>query len=111
MVNKVKEIVNRLDGYSDSGLAFAVTEVNVAEVNASEVKKADGMYYLTVTPYNKDGSEVTEEQHTEELAEMVYRLSGYKGTKYVVINAILLAFGDWNLTVTCYEKKDSKEEQ
>lgn len=101
MVNKVKEIVNRLDGYSDSGFAFAITEV----------KKVDGMYYLTVTPYNKDGSEVTEEQHTEELAEMVYRLSGYKETKYVVINAILLACGDWNLTVTCYEKKNSEEEQ
>ena len=49
VVNKIKEIVNRLDGYSDSGLAFAVIEV----------KNTDGMYYLTVTPYNKDGSEVT----------------------------------------------------
>lgn len=101
MVNKLKEIVNRLDGYSDSGFVFAVTEV----------KKVDGMYYLTVTPYNKDGSEVTEEQHTEELAEIVHRLYGYKETKYVVINAVLLACGDWNLTVTCYEKKNSEEEQ
>ena len=101
MVNKVKEIVNRLDGYSDSGLAFAVTEID----------KNNEMFYLTVTPYNKDGSEVTEEQHTEELAEMVNRLSGYKETKYVVINSVLLACGDWNLTVTCYEKKNSEEEQ
>lgn len=100
VVNKIKDIVNRLDGYSDSGFAFAVTEV----------KKADGIYYLTVTPYNKDGSEVTEEQHTEELAEMIHRLSGYQEIKYVVINAVLNC-GDWNLTVTCYEKKDSKEEQ
>lgn len=101
MVNKVKEIVNRLDGYSDSGLAFAVTEV----------KMTDGMYYLEVTPYNKDGEEVTEEQHTEELAEMTHRLSGYRETKYIIIHAVLLACGDWNLTVKCYEKKDSKEEQ
>lgn len=101
MVNKVKEIVNRLDGYSDSGLAFAVTEV----------KMADDMYYLEVTPYNKDGEEVTEEQHTEELAEMTHRLSGYRETKYIIIHAVLLACGDWNLTVKCYEKKDSKEEQ
>lgn len=101
VVNKIKDIVNRLDGYSDSELAFAVTEV----------KKTDGMYYLTVTPYNKDGSEVTEEQHTKELTEIVYRLYGYKEPKYMIINAILLACGDWNLTVTCYEKKDSKEEQ
>lgn len=101
VVNKIKEIVNRLDGYSDSGFAFAVTEVN----------EADGRYYLTVTPYNKDGSEVTEEQHTEELAEMIHRLSGYKETKYVAIKAILMTCGDWNLTVACCEKKDSKEEQ
>ncbi len=101
VVNKIKEIVNRLDGYSDSGFAFAVTEV----------KKADAMYYLTVTPYNKDGSEVTEEQHTEELAEMTCRLAGYREIKYVIIHAILLACGNWDLTVTCYEKKDSKEEQ
>ena len=32
MVNKVKEIVNRLDGYSDSGLAFAVTEVKMTDL-------------------------------------------------------------------------------
>lgn len=101
VVNKVKEIVNRLDGYSDSGLAFAVTEV----------KKADEMYYLTVTPYNKDGSEVTEEQHTEELAEMTCRLAGCRETKYVITHAVLLACGDWNLMVTCYEKKNSEEEQ
>lgn len=101
MVNKVKEIVERLDGYSDSGLAFAVTEV----------KTADGMYYLEVTPYNKDGTEVTEEQHTKELVEMARRLSGYGDTIYVIINAILLACGDWRLTVRCYEKKDSEEEQ
>lgn len=100
MVNKVKEIVNRLDGYSDSGLAFAVTEID----------KNDEMYYLKVTPYNKDGDEVTEEQHTEELAEMTHRLSGYRETKYVIIHAVLLACGDWNLTVKCYEKKDSEEE-
>lgn len=98
MVNKVKEIVNRLDGYSDSGLAFAVTEIRMA----------DGMYYLEVTPYNKDGAEVTEEQCAEELTEIVYRLSGYKETKYVVINAILLANGDWKLTVKCNEKKNSE---
>ena len=67
MVNKVKEIVNRLDGYSDSGLAFAVKEI----VINNEV------YCLEVTPYSKDGEEVTEEQHTEELAEMTYRLAGY----------------------------------
>lgn len=101
MVNKVKEIVNRLDGYSDSGLAFAVTEID----------NNDEMYYLKVTPYSKDGAEVTEEQHTEELAEMTHRLSGYRETKYVIIHAELLACGDWNLTVKCYEKKDSKEEQ
>lgn len=103
LVNKVKEIVNRLDGYSDSGFSFAVTEV--------KKKKVDGTYYLTVTPYNKDGSEVTEEQHTEELAEMTHRLSGYRETKYVIIHAVLLACGDWNLVVACYEKKNSEEEQ
>lgn len=101
MVNKVKEIVNRLDGYSDSGLAFAVTEI----------KKGDSLYYLTVTPYSKDDVEVTEEQHTEELAEMTHRLSGYKETKYVIIHAVLLACGDWDLTVKCYEKKNSEEER
>ena len=101
-VNKIKEIVNRLDGYSDSGLAFAVTEID----------KNDEMFYLLkITPYNKDGSEVTEEQHMEELGEMVYRLSGYRETKYVIINAVLLACGDWKLTVKCCEKKDSEEEQ
>lgn len=102
MVNKIKEIVNRLDGYSDSGLAFAVTEID----------KNDEVFYLTVTPYNKDGSEVTEEQHTEELAEMVHRLLyGYKETKYVIINSVLLDCGDWHLKVACYEKKNSEEEQ
>ena len=101
MVNKVKEIVNRLDGYSDSGLAFAVIEID----------KHNGMYYLKVTPYNKEGSEVTEEQHMEELAEMTYRLAGYRETKYVIIHAELLACGDWSLKVKCYEKKNSEEEQ
>ena len=62
MVNKVKEIVNRLDGYSSFGLAFAVTEIGIN----------NGGYYLKVTPYSKDGKEVTEEQHMEELAELTY---------------------------------------
>ena len=101
MVNKVKEIVNRLDGYSDSGLAFAVKEI---------VINNEG-YYLKVTPYSKDGEEVTEEQHMEELAEMTYRLAGYKETKYVITHAELLACGDWDLKVKCYEKKNSEEEQ
>lgn len=101
MINRVKEIVNRLDGYSDSELAFAVTEIKTADEG--------GMYQLTVTPYNKDDTEVTEEQHTEELAEMTHRLLGYKVRKYMIIHAILQANGDWYLTVRYYEKKDSEE--
>lgn len=101
VVNKVVEIVERLDGYSDTGLAFALTEI----------KKVDGMYHMTVTPYNKDGEEVTEEQHAKELVEMARRLSGYGDTIYVIIHAELLACGEWDLKVKCYEKKNSEEEQ
>lgn len=82
MVNVIKDIVNKLDGYSSDNQGFAVTSFAPAEVNGSSGTK------LHVKPYlkNEEIEGIPEEEH---LMEMINRLlSKYSGgSRYAVCKA------------------------
>ena len=67
MVKGIKEIIDRLDGYSFVNQGFAVTSFTPVEVNGGSGTK------LQVKPYLKDeeGEGIPEEEH---LSEMINRL-------------------------------------
>lgn len=103
MLNKIKEIVNRLDGYSDTELSFAVLDISRVSVEIKE------LYTLNVAPYYKNGDEVSEEECAECLSEMAHRLAGYKDDKFVITKALCLD-KTWELKVEYYERKNNPEE-
>lgn len=79
MVNFVKDIADKLEGYSVQNQGYALTDCSV---------DGDGIISFSVVPYLKDAKEKGEEE-TEHLAQMIERLSGRytEGVKYFVIFA------------------------
>lgn len=100
MVNRIKDIVNKLDGYSSDNQGFAVTAFSVNEAGIE----------LSVKPYLKDEAAegLTEPEH---LAEIIERLLSHysEGAHYEVLEAVKTNGKYWKLTVA--EVQDEKPEE
>ena len=93
MVNVIKDIVNRLDGYSSDNQGFAVTSFAPAEANGGSGTK------LHVKPYlkNEEIEGIPEEEH---LMEMLSRLlSRYSDTPHYAVCKAEKENGLWELVV------------
>ena len=106
MVNAIKGIVNRLDGYSYDNQGFTVTSFAPAEVNGGSGTK------LHVKPYLKnEGVEgIPEERH---LMEMIDRLlSHFSCAPHYAVYKAEKVNGFWELTVQeVQEKTGDKAEE
>ena len=106
MVNVIKDIVNRLDGYSSDNQGFAVTSFAPAEVNGGSGTE------LHVKPYlkNKEVEGIPEEGH---LIEMINRLlSRYSDAPHYAVYKAEKAIGFWELTVQeVQEKTEDKADE
>lgn len=78
MVNFIKDIAEKLEGYSVQNQGYALTDCMTD----------DEYFTLVVIPYLKDAKEKGEEE-TEHLSQMIERLSGKytEGIKYSVVFA------------------------
>ena len=78
MVNLIKDIADKLEGYSVQNQGYLMTECEIEE----------GTLSFSVIPYLKDAKERGEEE-TEHLAQIIERLSGryVEGVKFSVIYA------------------------
>ena len=98
MVNVIKDIVNKLDGFSYDNQGFAVT-------SASEERYVGSLIKLQVKPYCKDEKikGLPEEEH---LKEMIDRLGFHysDGVHYAVCKAEKVA-GLWELLVQKIQEK------
>ena len=95
-MNIIKDIVNKLDGFSTDNQGYAVTAFTVQE-NGFE---------LHVKPYLKN-EEVSGLEEWEHLIEMCNRLySGYskEGGHYIVTEAVNKV-GFWKLVIKPFEEK------
>ena len=99
MVNIIKDIVNKLDGYSSENQGFAVTSFSPVEVNGGSGTK------LQVEPYlkNEEIEGIPEEEH---LMEMIDRLLSHytDALRYVVYKAEKVD-GFWELVVQKVQEK------
>lgn len=103
MVNVIKDIVNKLDGYSSDNQGFAVTSFAPAEVNGSSGTK------LHVKPYlkNEEIEGIPEEDH---LMEMINRLlSKYSGGPHYAVCKAEKVVDTWELLVQ--EKTEDKADE
>ena len=93
MVSVIKDIINRLDGYSFDDQGFAVTSFATVEVNGvSRIK-------LQVKPYlkNEEGEGIPEEKH---LMEMIKRLlSPFSDDAHYTVYKAEKMSGFWELVV------------
>ena len=99
MVNVIKDIVNRLDGYSSDNQGFAVTSFAPAEVNGGSGAK------LHVKPYlkNEEIEGIPEEEH---LMEMLSRLlSRYSDTPHYAVCKAEKVVDLWELLVQKIQEK------
>ena len=99
MVNVIKDIVNKLDGYSSKGQGFAVTSFAPAEVNGGSGTK------LHVKPYlkNEEIGGIPEEEH---LMEMIDRLlSRYSGSSHYAVCKAEKVVDSWELLVQKMQEK------
>lgn len=99
MVNIIKDIVNKLDGYSSDNQGFAVTSFATAEVNGGLGIKLHVKSYLK----NEEIEGLSNEKH---LTEMINRLlSCYSDAPhYAVYKAEKLSEG-WELTIQQIQEK------
>lgn len=103
MVNVIKDIVNKLDGYSSDNQGFAVTSFAPVEVNGSSGTK------LHVKPYlkNEEIEGIPEEEH---LMEMINRLlSKYSGGSHYAVCKAEKVDDLWELLVQ--EKTEDKADE
>ena len=99
MVNVIKDIVNKLEGYSSDNQGFAVTSFAPAEVNGGSGTK------LHVKPYlkNEEIEGIPEEEH---LMEMVKRLlSRYSDAPHYAVYKAEKVDGFWELLVQEVQEK------
>ena len=98
MINVIKDIVNKLDGFSYDNQGFAVT-------SASEERYVGSLIKLQVKPYCKDEKikGLPEEEH---LKEMIDRLGFHysDGAHYAVCKAEKVV-GLWELLVQKIQEK------
>lgn len=106
MVNVIKDIVNRLDGYSYDNQGFTVTSFSPVEVNGGSGAK------LHVKPYlkNEEIEGAPEEGH---LMEMINRLlSHYSGAMRYAVYKAEKVNGFWELVVQeVQEKTEDKADE
>jgi len=106
MVNVIKDIVNKLDGYSSDNQGFAVTSFASAEVNGGSGTK------LHVKPYlkNEEIEGIPEEEH---LMEMINRLlSHYSDAPHYAVYKAEKVYGFWELVVQeVQEKTEDKADE
>lgn len=106
MVNAIKDIVNRLDGYSSDNQGFAVASFAPAEVNGGSGAK------LHVKPYlkNEEIEGIPEDEH---LMEMIDRLfSRYSDAPHYAVYKAEKAGGFWELAVQeVQEKTEDKADE
>ena len=99
MVNVIKDIVNKLDGYSSNNQGFAVTSFAPTEVNGGSGTK------LHVKPYlkNEEIEGIPEEEH---LMEMIDRLlSRYSGGSHYAVCKAEKVVDSWELLVQKMQEK------
>lgn len=105
MVNVIKDIVNKLEGYSSDNQGFAVISAKVNE---------DSGIALKVQPYikNEEIEGISEENY---LTEMISRLlSRYSDTPHYAVYKAEKVDGCWELLVQEIQKKtenNSEREQ
>ena len=93
MVNVIKDIVNRLDGYSSDNQGFAVISFAPAEVNGGSGTK------LHVKPYlkNEEIEGIPEEEHLMEMLDRL--LSRYSDAPHYAVYEAEKENGFWELIV------------
>lgn len=106
MVNVIKDIVNRLDGYSSDNQGFAVISFASAEVDGGSGIK------LHVKPYLKN-EEIEGIPEEEQLMEMLDRLlSRYSDAPHYAVCKAEKESGFWELTVQeVQEKTEDKADE
>lgn len=99
MVNVIKDIINRLDGYSFVKQGFAVTSFAPVEVNGGSGTK------LHVKPYlkNEEGEGIPEGEHLKEMIERL--LSPYSDEPHYAIYKAEKGSGFWELVVQEIKEK------
>lgn len=107
MVNDLKVITDRLEGFSSDTIAFdcasAFTDANCR------------IWTLELQSYCKtEDRALTAEEHFKELSTIVDRLKGWGDDRYEVIYAENKGYGEWLIKCTYFEEgsneeKDSKE--
>lgn len=99
MVNIIKDIVNKLDGYSSDNQGFAVTSFEAVEVNGGSGIKLHVKSYLK----NEEIKGLPNEEH---LMEMVSRLLSYysDAPHYAVYKAEKVNEA-WELTIQQIQEK------
>ena len=106
MINVIKDIVNKLDGYPSDNQGFAVTSFAPAEVNGGSGTQ------LHIKPYlkNEEIEGIPEEEH---LMEMIKRLlSRYADAPHYAVYKAEKVDGFWELTVQeVQEKTEDKADE
>ena len=106
MVNTIKDIVNRLDGYSSDNQGFAVVSFAPAEVNGGSGTK------LHVKPYlkNEEIEGIPEEEHLKEMLDRL--LSRYSDEPHYAVYKAERENGFWELLVhEIQEKTEHKADE
>ena len=99
MVNVIKDIVNRLDGYSSDNQGFSVISFAPVEVNGDSGTK------LHVKPYLKN-EEIEGIPEEEQLMEMLDRLlSRYSGGSHYAVCKAEKVVDSWELLVQKIQEK------
>ena len=99
MVNAIKDIVNRLDGYSSDNQGFSVISFAPVEVNGGSGTK------LHVKPYLKN-EEIEGIPEEEQLMEMLDRLlSRYSGGSHYAVCKAEKVVDSWELLVQKIQEK------
>lgn len=96
MVNRIKDIVNKLDGYSSDNQGFAVTAFTVNKLGIE----------LSVKPYLKN-EEIEGTPEHEQLGEIIERLLNRysEGAHYEVLEAVKCSGKFWKLSVSEVQEK------
>ena len=102
MVNRIKDIVNKLDGYSSDNQGFAVTAFTVNELGIE----------LSVKPYLKN-EEIEGIPEEEQLMEMLDRLLfHYSDAPHYAVYKAEKVNGFWELVVQeVQEKTEDKADE
>lgn len=104
MVKGIKEIIDRLDGYSFDGQGFAVTSFATVEVNGvSKIK-------LQVKPYlkNEESEGIPEEEHLSEILKRL--LSRYSDEAHYAVYKAEKMSGFWEMVVQEIQEEDKTDE-